>query len=182
MRLRGLGIKVTLLSGDRAATVQHVAQAVGIDDCATVTRRPRTSARSFDALQREGAIVAMVGDGINDAPRLAQADVSLTLGRLRRSTQWTADMVVLGDDLERVGAAFETARRTFRVIRQNLAWALGYNAVAIPLAASRIRLAACRESGHVASSLIVVGNALRLARPDDAHVQLGMPLELQPAS
>ncbi len=113
-------------------------------------------------LQRRGAVVAMVGDGINDAPGLARADVSLTLGSAAALTQWTADVVVLGDDLEGVAFALHAARRAFRVIRQNLAWALAYNALAIPLAATGHLSPLAAAAGMSASSLIVVGNAWRM--------------------
>ena len=180
--LRGRGIKVSLVSGDRAATVQHVAEKVGIGDWRG-NATPEDKRAFIRSLQAEGRIVAMVGDGVNDAPSLAQADVSLTLGSAATLTQWTADVVILGDDLERIGAAIETARRTFRVIRQNLAWALGYNAVAIPLAAAGYVSPLAASLGMSVSSLIVVGNALRLARPDDApRATSECRLELQPAS
>jgi len=180
--LHGLGIKVSLVSGDRPATARHVAETVGIGDWRG-NATPEDKRAFIRSLQAEGRIVAMVGDGVNDAPSLAQADVSLTLGSAAALTQWTADVVVLGNDLERVGAAIETARRTFRVIRQNLAWALGYNAVAIPLAAAGYVSPLAASLGMSVSSLIVVGNALRLARRDDApRANRERSLELQPAS
>lgn len=116
------------------------------------------------ALQRDGAIVAMVGDGINDAPSLAQADVSLSLGSAATLAQWTADIVVLGDDVGRIAGAIDVARRTFRVIRQNLAWAFAYNLIAIPLAATGQLSPLAASLGMSISSLLVVGNALRLSR------------------
>jgi Cu2+-exporting ATPase len=160
--LRQQGLRTTILSGDRAATVQHVAQAVGIDDWHGDTRPD--DKRSFIAgLQQQGAVVAMVGDGINDAPSLAQANVSIALGSAATLTQWTADAVVLGDDLTRVALALRAARRTFRVIRQNVAWSLAYNAVAIPLAVSGHLSPLAAAVGMSASSLIVVANAWRLS-------------------
>jgi P-type Cu2+ transporter len=164
--LHKLGIKASLVSGDRAATVQHVAQAVGIEEYHGEAS-PEGKCALIRALQADGAIVAMVGDGINDAPSLAQADVSLALGSAAALTQWTADVVVLGNDLGRVTIAIETARRTFRVIRQNLAWAFGYNAIAIPLAATGHVSPLVASLGMSISSLIVVANALRLARSED---------------
>jgi Cu2+-exporting ATPase len=161
--LRGRGLDVSLVSGDRAATVAHVAQCVGIADW-HAGATPDDKRSYIEALQRRGAIVAMVGDGINDAPGLARADVSLALGSAATLTQWTADAVVLGDDLARVAFALEAARRTFGVIRQNLGWALAYNVVAIPLAVSGHLSPLAAAIGMSLSSLVVVGNAWRLSR------------------
>ena len=157
------GIAVSLVSGDRAATAQRVARAVGIADVHG-DARPADKCTFVRALQAEGAVVAMVGDGINDAPALAQADVSIAFGDASALARWSADMVVPGHDLGRVDSAFVLARRTRRVIRQNLAWALGYNAIAIPLAVSGVVSPLVAAVGMSVSSLLVVANALRLAR------------------
>jgi len=166
--LRGLGLHPSIISGDGEATVASVAHAVGIDEW-HADARPVDKRRLIADLQRRGAVVAMIGDGINDAPSLAQADVALTLGSAATLTQWTADAVVLGDDLSRIGHALVAARRTFRVIRQNVAWALVYNIVAIPLAATGHLSPLAAAIGMSASSLIVVGNAWRLSRLSGAH-------------
>ena len=166
--LRTAGLDVTMLSGDREATVAHVARAAGIDAW-RAEARPEDKRSHIAALQARGAVVAMVGDGVNDAPSLAQADVSLTLGSAAALTQWTADAVVLGDDLAHVAFAFHAARRTFRVIRQNVGWALAYNLVAIPLAASGRLSPLAAAAGMSISSLIVAGNAWRLTRLADGH-------------
>jgi Cu2+-exporting ATPase len=161
--LRGLGLTVTLLSGDARRTVERIAAAAGIDD-ARGEARPDDKRAFVAARQREGAVVAMVGDGVNDAPALAQADVSIALGQASALAQWTSDIVVLGDDVGEVGAAFAAARRTFAVIRQNFGWALAYNAIAIPLAATGAISPLAASAGMSLSSLVVVANALRLAR------------------
>ena len=165
--LRRLGIEVSLVSGDRAATTQLVAQAVGIDHWHGETT-PEGKCAFIRGLQTTGAIVAMVGDGVNDAPSLAQADVSVTMGSAVALTQWTADVIILGDDLGHVGFAIGKARQTMRVIRQNLAWAVAYNAIAIPLAAAGYVSPLAASLGMSISSLVVVGNALRLAQRHDA--------------
>ena len=162
-RLQEMGIDVSLLSGDRDETVRNVAQAVGIANYRGKAR-PDDKRAHIAEMQRDGAIVAMVGDGVNDAPSLAQANVSLSLGSAATLTQWTADVVVLGDDLPRIAEAIARARQAFRIIRQNLVWAFGYNLVAIPLAATGHLTPLVAALGMSASSLLVVANALRLLR------------------
>ena len=159
--LERMGAKVSMLSGDHRHAVAHAAQSAGIDDW-HADATPDAKRAFIAKLQRDGAVVAMIGDGINDAPSLAQADVSMTLGSAATLTQWTADAVVLGDDLMRIAFALRAARRTFRVIRQNVGWALVYNAVAIPLAVSGYLSPLAAAIGMSASSLVVVGNAWRL--------------------
>lgn len=161
--LRRLGLRVSLLSGDREETARRVAAAAGIVD-ARGDAMPDDKLAYITGLQRNGAIVAMMGDGINDAPSLAQADVALSLGHAAALTQWTADIVVLGEDVGKVVDAIAVARRTFRVIRQNLAWAFAYNLIAIPLAATGQLSPLAAALGMSVSSLFVVGNALRLTR------------------
>jgi len=161
--LRGAGIVPVLLSGDSAANVAEVARAIGIDD-AQGDLQPEDKRDRLLELQRAGAVVAMVGDGVNDAPSLAQAQVSISLGSATPLAQWTADVVVLSDELERIGEAIEHARRAFRVVRQNLGWAFVYNLVAIPAAAAGLVTPLVAALGMSASSLLVVSNALTVAR------------------
>ena len=162
-QLRAARIHPVLLSGDRAATVAAVAAQVGIDD-ARGDALPEDKRAAVVALQAQGAVVAMVGDGINDAPSLAQAQVSVSLGSATPLAQWTADVVVLSDDITLVAAAIGHARRTLAVVRQNLFWAFVYNAVAIPAAALGFVTPLLAAIGMSVSSLVVVLNALRVAR------------------
>ncbi|HEX8010586.1 MAG TPA: heavy metal translocating P-type ATPase [Casimicrobiaceae bacterium] len=166
--LRAMGIAVSLVSGDRPATVEHVAASTGIGDWRGAAG-PEAKRAFIAARQRAGQFVAMVGDGINDAPSLAQADVSISLGSAAALTQWTADVVVLGEDLQGVSLALTAARRAFRVIRQNLAWAFAYNAIAIPLAATGCVTPLAAALGMSASSILVVANAWRLSRMANAR-------------
>jgi Cu2+-exporting ATPase len=162
-RLRRLHVTPSILSGDRSSAVAAVAAQLGIVH-ARGDATPEDKRAAVAALQADGAVVAMVGDGINDAPSLAQAQVSLCLGSATPLAQWTADVVVLPDDLGLVADAIDHARRALRAVRQNLGWALAYNAIAIPAAALGLVTPLAAAAGMSLSSLIVVGNALRLAR------------------
>jgi Cu2+-exporting ATPase len=161
--LRTLGVEPVLFSGDRPPTVAAAAASLGIAH-ARGAMLPEDKRAGIAELQARGAIVAMAGDGINDAPALAQAQVSLSLRSATPLAQWTADVVVLGDELARIADAIAHARRTFRVIRQNLAWAFAYNAIAIPAAAIGLVTPLVAAAGMSLSSLAVVANALRVAR------------------
>jgi Cu2+-exporting ATPase len=162
-RLASLGVTPVLLSGDRTATVAAVADALGIA-MAHGEQLPEDKRAAIARLQADGAMVAMAGDGINDAPALAQAQVSVSLGSATPLAQWTADVVVLSDHLPRIADAIAHARRTMRIIRQNLGWACAYNAIAVPAAAMGFVSPLVAAIGMSASSLVVVGNALRLSR------------------
>ena len=159
--LEARGKTVALLSGDRRSTVAHLARELGIGT-AVGEAGPEAKLSFVRGLQACGAVVAMVGDGVNDAPVLAQAQVSIAMGGGTDIAHASADMVLLADDLGRLSAAFDTARDTLRIIRQNLAWAAAYNALAIPLAVAGWITPLLAGIGMAASSLAVVGNALRL--------------------
>lgn len=159
--LRELGLKVVLLSGDQPAAVQAVATQLGIREAAGGLL-PGDKLDRLKALQAQGAVVAMVGDGVNDAPVLAAAQVSLAMGSGTAVAQSTADMVLLAESLEALPGGVRTARRTLAVIRQNLLWALLYNLVALPLAAAGWITPWMAAIGMSLSSLLVVANALRL--------------------
>jgi len=163
---RRRGKTVMLLSGDAEAAVRTTAASLGIAD-ARGCQLPQDKLDAVRALQREGAVVAMVGDGINDAAVLSGADVSFAMGRGASLAQLHADCVLLGDGdagLRPLAEAFDTADATLRVIRQNLAWAMAYNLAAIPLAACGLLGPWLSGVGMAASSALVVLNALRLRR------------------
>lgn len=157
------GITVQLLSGDRRGAVQRVASQAGIAQ-ATGECTPQGKLASLQALQTEGHRVAMVGDGLNDGPVLAGAHVSFAFGRAVPLAQSQADFVVLGDSLALVPQTVMLARRTLRVVRQNLWWAAGYNALCVPPAIAGWMPAWLAGLGMALSSLLVVVNAARLAR------------------
>src|SRR5690606_6054075 len=162
-RLRGLGLRPHLSSGDAPAAVAAVAQALGIGD-AHARQSPDDKLALVRRLQAEGRVVAMVGDGLNDAPVLAGADVSLAMDTGAALAQRAADLVMTGPTLGRIPAAVEIARRTRRVIRQNFGWALGYNLLALLLAAAGWVTPWIAALGMAGSSLVVTLNALRLTR------------------
>ncbi|APW42449.1 heavy metal translocating P-type ATPase [Rhodoferax saidenbachensis] len=159
------GVDVHLFSGDRAASVVRIARQAGIaqahafGDCSAADKLARVR-----ALQKQGRTVAMVGDGLNDGPVMAGAHVSFALGQGVPLAQARADYVVQGDRLEAVAQALQLSRRTLRVVRQNLWWALLYNAACVPLAVAGWLPAWLAGLGMATSSLVVVLNALRLAR------------------
>ena len=160
-QLRHLGLEVELLSGDEINAVQSVAAALGIEKF-QARSRPEDKLARIQKLQASGAVVAMIGDGVNDAPVLAGAQVSLAMGGGTQLAHASADMVLLSEQLPHLVEAVRTSRKTLAVIRQNLAWALVYNAVALPLAAVGWVAPWMAAIGMSTSSLVVVLNALRL--------------------
>lgn len=162
--LQAQGIGVQLLSGDRDAAARAIAQQAGIRD-AWGGCTPEDKLAAMQALQAAGCKVAMVGDGLNDGPVLAQAHASFAFGKAVPLAQARADFIVLGDALSAIPVAIAQARRTLRIVRQNLAWAAGYNALCVPLALAGWLPAWLAGLGMAGSSLVVVLNAARLARP-----------------
>ena len=161
--LRSLGLATALISGDNRVAVESVARALDIDDrhheCS-----PADKLAIIEAAQQRGERVVMIGDGINDAPVLAGADTSIAPAHGALLAQTSADVIMLGESLAPLTTAIEMSRRTMRIVRQNLAWAIVYNALALPLAAMGFVPPWLAAIGMSASSLVVVLNALRLNR------------------
>ena len=162
--LQAQSIAVHLLSGDSVPAATDVAQRAGIAHIRAACS-PQDKLEFLKGLQASGQVVAMVGDGLNDGPVLAGADVSLAFGRAVPLTQAHADFVILGEDLRLVVRTVQCAKRTMHVVRQNLWWALAYNAACVPLAIAGFLPAWLAGLGMAASSLLVVVNATRLAWP-----------------
>ncbi|MGW5346641.1 heavy metal translocating P-type ATPase [Streptomyces sp. HUAS TT3] len=168
--LRALGVEVVMLTGDNRATAERIAQHLGIDTVVAEVL-PGDKAATIAELRRGGRKVAMVGDGVNDAPALAQADLGIAIGAGTDVAIETAGLVLMRSDPLDVPTALRIGRGTLRKMRQNLGWAIGYNAIALPIAAGvfepatglilRPEIAALSMSG---SSIIVAVNALALKR------------------
>jgi Cu2+-exporting ATPase len=159
--LRRAGLRVHLLSGDHPAAVGAAAERLGIA-ARQGGAAPQEKFAYVERLQREGRVVAMVGDGLNDAPVLARANVSFAMGAGADAAQLQADFVLLADTLDELPRTLALARRTLRIVRQNFGWALAYNAVALPLAAAGWIGPWEAAVGMAASSFIVVLNAMRV--------------------
>jgi Cu2+-exporting ATPase len=161
--LKRTGKPVWLLTGDHGAAARHVARQLGIEHVAH-DLSPADKLARVEALQAGGAVVAVIGDGVNDAPVLARADVSVAVGNAAHVAAASADMVLLSPDLGRLLDGVRVARRTLAIVRQNLAWAAAYNLAAVPLAVAGLVTPWLAALGMSLSSLTVVANALRLAR------------------
>jgi Cu2+-exporting ATPase len=161
--LRQGGIQVEILSGDREPAVRHAARSLGVHEWrAGVT--PVDKIARIDELKQRGFKVMMVGDGMNDAPALAAAHVSMSPVTATHLSQATADLVFLGDQLAPVGAAIDFSQKALRLMRQNLWLAAGYNLLAVPLAIAGRATPLVAAAAMSGSSLLVILNALRARR------------------
>ncbi|MDT8281515.1 MAG: heavy metal translocating P-type ATPase [Gammaproteobacteria bacterium] len=155
--------KTHLLSGDRTESTRQISEECGIEHY-QANLKPEDKLRNVNALQQKGAVVVMTGDGINDAPVLTGADLSIAMGKGTQLAAASADMILISNNIEHIYHGYLIAVKTLRIIRQNLSWALLYNAMAIPAAAMGYVEPWLAAIGMSASSLVVVLNALRLNR------------------
>jgi Cu+-exporting ATPase len=162
-RLRAMGLRIVMVTGDHAGAARRIAAEAGVDEVSAGVL-PAGKVDAVEALKREGAVVGMVGDGINDAPALAAADLSFAMGSGADVAMDAADVTVIRPDLDAVADAILLARATVRKIRQNLFFAFAYNVLAIPLAALGFLSPVIAGAAMAASSVSVVSNALLLRR------------------
>jgi P-type Cu+ transporter len=162
-RLRGLGLRPVLLTGDNERAARFVADAVGIGEVIAGVL-PAGKATAVKELQAAGRVVAMAGDGVNDAAALAQADLGLAMGTGADAAIEAADLTLVRGDLRAVPDAISLSRRTLATIKGNLFWAFAYNAAAMPLAALGFLSPLIAGAAMAFSSVFVVTNSLRLRR------------------
>jgi heavy metal translocating P-type ATPase len=174
--LGSMGVNCQILSGDCRAVVEHIAHAIGCERWAAELS-PADKPTRVRAMRIAGGLVAMVGDGVNDAPALAAADVGIAFGPAADLARETADVTILREDLNEVPRLIASARDTFSIVRQNLAGAFSYNVIAIGCAACGLLRPVYAAVAMVLSSVCVVGNSMRLSRPPvDARLLSGRAL------
>jgi Cu2+-exporting ATPase len=160
--LKARGVGLSMYSGDGEKSVQRIANRLGISDYAA-NLRPQDKLDRVRRLTASGLKTAMVGDGINDAPVLAGATVSIAMGAGAHTARASADFILINDQLSALPKALRIAHRSRRIMRQNIAWALAYNMLALPVAAAGWIAPWMAAVGMSLSALLVVGNSLRLA-------------------
>ena len=160
-QLQKLGCSIYMLTGDNPATANAIAKAVGIDQVFAPVL-PNNKAKKISELQQEGHLVAMVGDGINDAPALVTADIGIAMGSGTDIAIESADIALMQEDLSLVPAAIRLSKKTMQKIRQNLFWAFLYNSIGIPFAALGLLSPILAGAAMAFSSVSVVSNSLFL--------------------
>jgi P-type E1-E2 ATPase len=163
LRLRGIAVKI--VSGDAWPTTAYVARQIGVDDF-TAEVAPAAKARIVQELQQAGMRVALIGDGVNDAPALAQADLGIALGTGADIAMGAAPVVLVSGSLSKVDDIFNLGAKTTRVVRQNLFWAFFYNIVGITLALSGVLTPISAAAAMLLSSTSIVANSMRLTRQE----------------
>jgi P-type Cu+ transporter len=164
-QLQASGLKTYLITGDNARTATSIARQVGVPaENVFAEVRPENKAELVRKLQDQGERIAFVGDGINDAPALEQADLGIAVSRASDIAREAADIILLKSEIEAIPESLGLARATLRTIHQNLFWAFFYNAVGIPLAAFGFMSPILCAAAMGLSDIVVIGNALRLRR------------------
>jgi P-type Cu+ transporter len=164
-QLQASGLKTYLITGDNARTATSIARQVGVPaENVFAEVRPEKKAELVRKLQDQGERIAFVGDGINDAPALEQADLGIAVSRASDIAREAADIILLKSEIEAIPESLGLARATLRTIHQNLFWAFFYNAVGIPLAAFGFMSPILCAAAMGLSDIVVIGNALRLRR------------------
>ena len=160
-KIRAMGRRISIISGDNEAAVKALATNLGIQTW-RAQALPQDKLSAISDYQQQGEVVAMTGDGINDAPVLARAQISIAMGGGTQLASVSSDMILLSDRLEHLIDGLDIATRAMRIVKQNIAWALLYNIGAVPAAAMGYIPPWLAAIGMSASSLIVVGNSMRL--------------------
>ena len=161
--LKNMGLKIAMISGDNQKTAEAVAEKLGIEKVLAEVL-PSEKAAEIKNLQRLGEKIIFVGDGINDAPSLVQADLGIAMGSAQDIAKDAGQIILVQNNLQKVVEAVKISRLTFKTIRQNLFWAFGYNVVAIPLAAAGFLNPVIAAAAMAFSSVSVVANSLRIYR------------------